>query len=97
MDIAPYRYDPSQPVELSQWDGDDDGGLSKDDTKDDTAELSERLVELQHRLFAQKEHRVLVVIQATDTGGKDSTIRRVFGPLNPAGVRVTGFTKPSED
>ncbi|MBP9064769.1 PPK2 family polyphosphate kinase [Candidatus Microthrix sp.] len=97
MDIAPYRYDPSQPVELSQWDGDDDGGLSKDDTKDATAELSERLVELQHRLFAQKEHRVLVVIQATDTGGKDSTIRRVFGPLNPAGVRVTGFTKPSED
>ena len=40
---------------------------------------------------------MLVVIQATDTGGKDSTIRRVFGPLNPAGVRVTGFTKPSED
>jgi PPK2 family polyphosphate:nucleotide phosphotransferase len=32
-----------------------------------------------------------------DTGGKDSTIRRVFGPLNPQGVRVTSFKRPTEE
>ena len=97
MDVGKYRVDPDHPVLTSHWDGDDDGGLDKSDTKRATAELSERLVELQHMLFAQGRHRLLVVIQATDTGGKDSTIRRVFGPLNPAGVTVTGFKKPSEE
>ena len=32
-----------------------------------------------------------------DTGGKDSTIRRVFGPLNPQGVKVTSFKRPTEE
>ena len=56
-----------------------------------------RLNELQAMLLAQARHAVLVVIQAMDTGGKDGTIRGVFGPLNPQGVRVTGFKRPTEE
>ena len=57
-----------------------------------------RMNELQAMLFAQGKHAVLVVIQAMDTGGKDGTIRGVFfGPLNPQGVKVTGFKRPTEE
>jgi PPK2 family polyphosphate:nucleotide phosphotransferase len=56
-----------------------------------------RLQEQQAMLFAQGKRAVLVVIQAMDTGGKDGLIRGVFGPLNPQGVRVTGFKRPTEE
>jgi len=97
MDPTQYATRPTEAIHLDRWNPNDDGGLDKQATERATKALSRRLVELQHRLFAQGKHRALVVIQAMDTGGKDSTIRRVFGPLNPAGVTVTGFKKPSEE
>lgn len=53
------------------------------------------IAELQNRLYAEGKQALLIVIQATDTGGKDSTIRKVLGPINPQGVRVTSFKAPS--
>ena len=40
-------------------------------------------------------HRVLFVLQAMDAGGKDGTIRHVLDGVNPAGVKVASFKKPS--
>jgi PPK2 family polyphosphate:nucleotide phosphotransferase len=57
--------------------------------------LTARLDELQARLHAEARHAVLVVLQGRDAAGKDGTIRRVFGPLDPQGVTVTGFKVPS--
>ena len=54
-----------------------------------------RIDELQDILYAESKHALLVVLQATDTGGKDSTIRKVFGPVDPLGVRATSFKAPS--
>jgi PPK2 family polyphosphate:nucleotide phosphotransferase len=54
-----------------------------------------RISEMQNALYAESQHALLIVLQATDTGGKDSTIRKVLGPLNPQGVRVTSFKAPS--
>ncbi|NNE74667.1 MAG: polyphosphate kinase 2 family protein [Acidimicrobiales bacterium] len=96
MDISPYRVQPDSTVDLSSWDTRGDDDLVKDDAKDETEILSKRLDELQEVLYAEEKHKVLVVLQATDTGGKDSTIRSVFGPLNPQGVVVTPFGKPTE-
>jgi PPK2 family polyphosphate:nucleotide phosphotransferase len=59
-------------------------------------ELCEELAEMQRRLYAEGKHKLLIVLQAMDAGGKDSTIRHVFGGVNPQGVRVTSFKKPSE-
>ena len=61
------------------------------------AELNERLGELQAKLAACAEHKVLVVFQAMDTGGKDGTIRNVFRGVNPQGVRVTSFKAPNDE
>ncbi|MGI9499700.1 MAG: polyphosphate kinase 2 family protein [Geminicoccaceae bacterium] len=60
-------------------------------TADDIAEIAL----LQNRLYAEGRQALLIVLQATDTGGKDSTIRKVLGPINPQGVRVTSFKAPS--
>lgn len=60
-----------------------------------TAELRDRLAELQDRLWAGQTHKVLVVLQGIDTSGKGGTIKHVFGAVNPAGIRVTSFKAPT--
>ncbi len=50
---------------------------------------------LQDILYAEGKHALLIVLQATDTGGKDSTIRKIFGPVDPLGIRATSFKAPS--
>ena len=58
--------------------------------------LTRRLRTLQELLYAQGRHRVLMVLQAMDTGGKDGVIRHVFRSVNPQGVKVASFKAPSE-
>jgi PPK2 family polyphosphate:nucleotide phosphotransferase len=56
----------------------------------------EAIVELQNAFYASGKHALLCVLQAMDAGGKDGTVRKVFGPVNPQGIRVTSFKKPTE-
>lgn len=60
-----------------------------------TAENLRRLGELQYKMYADGRFAVLVVLQAIDGGGKDSTIRRVFAAFNPQGCTVTAFKAPT--
>ena len=59
--------------------------------------LRDELIELQRRLYAADQHKLLIVFQAMDAGGKDGTIRRVFRGVNPQGVRVHSFKVPSKE
>ena len=59
--------------------------------------LREELVDLQERLFAEAKHKVLIVLQAMDTGGKDGAIRKVFSGVNPQGVNVARFAGPTPE
>jgi PPK2 family polyphosphate:nucleotide phosphotransferase len=59
------------------------------------AQLTDRVDQLQARLHAEARRAVLIVLQGRDAAGKDGTIRRVFGPLDPQGVTVTAFKVPS--
>ncbi len=59
------------------------------------AQLNARLVELQELLYAEHKHKVLVVLQAMDTGGKDGVIRKVFSSINPLGIHVASFKAPT--
>ncbi len=97
LDTAAYLVEPESPVDLKSWAPDDDGGdLDRDAAKDRTKALRARIEELQELIYAEGRHRVLIVLQATDTAGKDSTIRRVFDGVNPQGVSVASFKKPTE-
>lgn len=56
-----------------------------------------QIKKIQEKLFAQSKFSVLICLQGMDTSGKDSLIRKVFGPLNPAGVHVHSFVKPTDE
>ena len=70
-------------------------GPTEDAMRKHLAKLGARMDELQNALYAESRHAVLVVLQARDGAGKDSTIRRVFGRLNPMGCTVTSFKAPT--
>lgn len=55
-----------------------------------------KLEKFQYRLWAENKQALLVVLQGMDTSGKDGVVRHVFAGINPQGVRVTSFKKPSE-
>lgn len=59
--------------------------------------LQDQLQQLQKVLYAQNKHRVLVVMQAMDTGGKDGCIKHVFSRIDPQGIHVRSFKKPTEE
>jgi PPK2 family polyphosphate:nucleotide phosphotransferase len=60
------------------------------------AEDAARIDALQDVMWAQGKYALLAIFQAIDAGGKDGTIRKVFGPTDPLGVVTTSFKKPSE-
>jgi PPK2 family polyphosphate:nucleotide phosphotransferase len=93
-----YRIAPGTKVDLSAVDAAETSGFDggKREAKDELKRLVGRLADLQHLMWAEDRHKLLVVLQAMDSGGKDGTIRRVFGGVNPQGVRVTNFKAPTD-
>ena len=71
------------------------GAPSKEEALAQVAKFTDRMDELQEPLYAEGKRALLVVLQGRDTSGKDGTIRRVFGPLNPQGFAVTSFKVPT--
>ena len=53
--------------------------------------------DLQEKLFADNHYGLVIVLQAMDAAGKDGTVKHVFARLNPAGVKVQSFKKPSSE
>jgi PPK2 family polyphosphate:nucleotide phosphotransferase len=95
--VDQYRVVPGSVVDLIKVDPGDRGGLSKPEGEKQLVPLRRRLEELQELLYADRRHRLLVVLQAIDTGGKDGAIRRVFEGVDPLGVTVASFRVPTED
>jgi PPK2 family polyphosphate:nucleotide phosphotransferase len=71
--------------------------LVKSLLKKELKQLRKEIGELQHRLFAENKNALLLVFQAMDAAGKDSTIRAVLSGVNPAGCHVSSFKKPSAE
>ncbi len=70
--------------------------------RDELVELGDRLDTLQEQLFAtakvgEVRKRVLIVLQAMDCGGKDGTVRKVAGTMNPQGLTIVGFGPPTKE
>jgi PPK2 family polyphosphate:nucleotide phosphotransferase len=94
-----YLVEPGTKVSLAKHDpnetGDFKGGKKKGQSV--LKELNGELQVLQELLYAENKHKVLIVLQAMDTGGKDGTIRRVFDGVNPQGVKVASFKVPTPE
>lgn len=94
-----YLVKPGTKVDLSKIDPNDTGDFKggKEKGLEEIAKLNAKLEELQEVLYAEGKHKILIVLQAMDTGGKDGAIRRVFDGVNPQGVRVAAFKVPTEE
>lgn len=58
-------------------------------------ELGEKIAALQEVFYAERQRKILVVLQGTDTSGKDGTLKGVFGSIDPLGLRGVAFKAPS--
>jgi len=96
--VERYRVDDGKSFRLKDIDPADTGGLDTNFKHEAAALLAagvEELAELQDKLYAQDRWAMLLVFQAMDAAGKDSTIKHVFSGLNPQGVQVFSFKQPS--
>jgi PPK2 family polyphosphate:nucleotide phosphotransferase len=93
---SPHLIKPGKAVHIEKLSTDFTGDFKdKDDALKVAQKNLKRLAELQELLYAESKHAVLVVLQATDTGGKDGAIEFVFSGINPQGCRVESFKAPS--
>jgi PPK2 family polyphosphate:nucleotide phosphotransferase len=84
-------------VDLSDYDPNDKGGWEKSKAHQQLRTNLGRMTELQEILYAEGKHGLLIVLQAMDAGGKDSTIRHVMDGFNPQGCHVYPFGVPTEE
>lgn len=97
--IRPFLVPPGASISLRK---DYDPGykadyVSKQDAGERLQKGIERLVEQQGLLYAQDTYALLIVFQAMDAAGKDSTIKHVMSGLNPQGCDVRSFKAPSRE
>jgi PPK2 family polyphosphate:nucleotide phosphotransferase len=69
--------------------------LSKEEAEKLLQSGLEKLEKMQDKLYAHDQFSILIVFQAMDAAGKDSTIKHVMSGLNPQGVNVTSFKVPT--
>ncbi|MET8230992.1 PPK2 family polyphosphate kinase [Micromonospora sp. NPDC005298] len=96
LDAIDPRSTPGLPV------AEMDGGRRKTWAREQVELVGEELARQQEMLFAMAQagserpaHRVLLVLQAMDCGGKDGTIKRVAGAMNPLGLHIRSFGPPT--
>jgi PPK2 family polyphosphate:nucleotide phosphotransferase len=92
-----HRIKPGNAVNLDDFDPDDTGSFTRKDAAEKNPRIQKRLGELQELLYAEHRHKILIVLQGMDTSGKDGTIRHVLAEVNPQGVRVVSFKKPTDE
>jgi PPK2 family polyphosphate:nucleotide phosphotransferase len=95
-----YRVTDGRGFRLKDIDPGETAGLDSE-LKDEAAALLqrgvERLAELQQQLWAEGRWALLLVVQAMDAAGKDSTIKHVMSGVNPQGCEVHAFKAPSPE
>ncbi len=98
MSLTQWRFDGSRPLALKEMPtGAGEEADREKELKKKTKVNLEQVLALQEKLHAQGREGLIVAIQARDAAGKDSLIRKVFGGLDPAGLRVTSFKSPSKE
>lgn len=93
-----FRVSDPRKLRLDHLDPGDTGRLrSKAQAARLLQEGVERLTELQEQLYAQDRWSLLLIFQAMDAAGKDSTIKHVMSGVNPQGCQVHSFKQPSPE
>lgn len=83
-------------VSLKDFDTRHTAGVVRDVAAREMLALSAELANLQELCYAAAHHAVLIVLQGTDTSGKDGTVSNVMASVDPIGSQVTSFKRPTE-
>lgn len=98
MELHDYRYDGNGTFDLSRYPTSAHMDKDKRPQVEEAMEANiERMADLQDRLYADGREGVVILFQAMDAAGKDSTIKRVMSGLNPQGVTVCSFKQPTHE
>ncbi len=96
--LEAFLIRPGEPVDLEAHDPRDRSLFPDEEAaRARTVEDAQAIDALQDRLYAEGRRSLLVVLQGTDTSGKDGTIRRVFAATGPLGVHVHAFGPPTRE
>lgn len=93
-----FKVEPESKTELDSIDPGFHGDHAND--KEAAEELQhhlDRITELQRKLYADRRHSLLIILQGIDGAGKDGTCWHVMRAMDPQGVRVTGFKQPTPE
>lgn len=91
----PITVKQGKKIELAEFDPADTGDIDKQAAAEETEKNIAVIDELTYRLYADRRFALLVVLQGTDTSGKDGVIRKVLSGVDPVNCRVTAFKQPS--
>jgi PPK2 family polyphosphate:nucleotide phosphotransferase len=98
MDYEKLIAPPGKKIHLAHFDTTyTDEFTKKKEAKQKLKNDIEQLKELQAKFYAQDNYALLIVLQAPDAAGKDGTIKHVMSGVNPQGVQVFSFKKPSAE
>jgi PPK2 family polyphosphate:nucleotide phosphotransferase len=98
MKLSNYVVKANSDIKLEKYDtGDTANYKSKNEARDLLEKNIEKMTELQDKLYAMDRYSLLIIFQAMDAAGKDSTIKHVMSGLNPQGTQVFSFKQPSKE
>ena len=93
-----YRFNGSKKFHLDKLPTDSkQDKVDKEEILKKTAKNQAKIFALQDKLYAEGKEGLLIILQARDAAGKDSTIRHVMGGVNPQGVQVYSYKQPSKE
>ena len=97
MEYKKYLVSGKDKIHLKDFDPNDSSEFhgKKKAGEEALIEINKEIETLQEQMFAEGKRRLIVLVQAMDTAGKDGVIRHVFEGVNPSGVRVAAFKAPS--
>ena len=98
--LSRYEYDGTdRSFDLNRFDP-AERKLTNGDKQRDKAHVEALAIELdalQNLFYADRRFKLMVVLQGTDTSGKDGTVRDVFGRMSPLGVHTVSWRAPSDE
>lgn len=98
MGLNKYKVDGTNTVKLDDFPTNSKSDkVDKEEIKKKTQKNLEEMGILQERLYAEGKEGLLIVLQAIDAAGKDSTIKHVMSGVNPQGVDVVSFKAPNSE
>ena len=96
--VKKFRVEPGSHVDLGSIDPGFHGDYANDaEAAQELQRNLTRITELQRKLYADRTHSLLIVLQGIDSAGKDGTCWHVISAMDPQGVQVTGFKQPTPE